>query len=316
MNNDKPHRKRPAKSSTPSVVPVSNVPDLASLPVVYPYVKYPGQDKKTKGKEASTAATTNKPSVVQPPPLTTPSQAAPSVEVQGTSAPSFGASFEPSPMVYPDDGYVCDSRYGGQLPTRFNSSQVDDREAHARADFLYHQVNRHLNPAPGYDNHFSAAYSDQGVYSQGLRTSFEEHQREFQAPTALDRMERILERIESASSASSLHQRETLQSFLGQGEFYFLFSLKLFEICSSLFFNPFHGVCRGPENLYLNFPLGSSFWKEVGWPQVSLQPTRITPKGLMSVAKYNAFLNIVSLGLILTFQPFVDLVLCNLVDMG
>jgi hypothetical protein len=235
MDSDKPHRKRPAKSSIPSAVPVSNVPDLASLPVVYPNVKYPGQDKKTKGKEASSAATTINPSAVQSPPLTTPSQAAPSVEMQSKSAPSFGASFEPSPAVYPDDGYVCDSRYGGQLPTRLNSSQVDDQEAHARADFRYHQANRRPNPAPGYGDHFSAAYSDQGAYGQGFRTSFEEHQREFQAPTALDRMERILERIESASSASSLHQRETLQSFLGQGEFHFLFSLKLFEIRSSVF---------------------------------------------------------------------------------
>jgi hypothetical protein len=100
---------------------------------------------------------------------------------------------------------------------------VDDREAQARADFRYHQANRRPNPAPGYGDHFSASYSDQGVYGQGLRTSYEEPQREFQAPTALDRMKQILERIESASSASSLHQRESLQSFLGQGEFYFLF---------------------------------------------------------------------------------------------
>jgi hypothetical protein len=219
MDNDKPHRKRPAKSS---------LPDLVSLPVVYPNVKYPGQDKKTKGKEASTAALTNKPNVVQPLPVTTPSQAAPSAEIQGTSAPFFGASFEPSCAVYPDDGYVCDGQYGGQLLTRFNSTQVDDREAHARADFRYHKANRHLNPAPGYGDHFSVAYSDQGVYGQDLRTSFE---REFQAPMALDRMERILERIESASSASSLHQRETLQSFLGQGEFLLFNYLKFALPC-------------------------------------------------------------------------------------
>jgi hypothetical protein len=172
---DKPHCERPAKPSLPSSVPVSDIFDLALLPVVYPNMKYPGQDNQTKGKGASTAASTKMPNVVLPPPLTTPSQAAPTVEDQGTTAPSFGASSDqPSYVVYPNDGYDCDGRYRGQLKTHFNSSQVDGREAQARADFRYHQANRRPNPVPGYGDHFSAAYSDQGVYGQGLRTSYEE----------------------------------------------------------------------------------------------------------------------------------------------
>jgi hypothetical protein len=93
-------------------------------------------------------------------------------------------------------------RYGGYHATCFNSSQVDDQEADARADYRYHQY-CHPTPAPGYVDAYSAPYSDPNAQGQGLRASHDEPQRESQAPQALDHMERIMERMEPASSASS-----------------------------------------------------------------------------------------------------------------
>jgi hypothetical protein len=103
-------------------------------------------------KEVLTAAlNANLPKVVPPLPLATPSQATPPVEVQGTATPSIDASSEqaPSYAVYPNDGYNCDGRYGGHLQTCYNSSQVDDCEHLARANFCYQQANCRPNPAPG-----------------------------------------------------------------------------------------------------------------------------------------------------------------------
>jgi hypothetical protein len=73
-----------------------------------------------------------------------------------------------------------------------------------------------------------APYSDPNAQGQGLRASHIELQRESQAPQALDRMERIMERIERNSSASS----KQLQAFLGQGELISLISLKFLKIYS------------------------------------------------------------------------------------
>lgn len=91
-------------------------------------------------------------SYVQPTPLTTPfsepapittQSASPLVEiatpVEGapTAEPSFdGPSTSDQRGVYPE-GYKHGERYGGRLPTRFNSSAVDDEEAAARAEWLY-----------------------------------------------------------------------------------------------------------------------------------------------------------------------------------
>jgi hypothetical protein len=148
-DHNKPPRRKPAKTSLPFALE----------------------------KEELTAALNAKlPKMVQPPPLAPPSQVlTPPVEVQGTAAPSFDASSDKaaSYAVYPNDGYDCDGRYEGHLQTRFNSSQVDDREHLARADFRYQQANRRPNPARGYVDSYSAPYSDQYVYGQGLRTSYE-----------------------------------------------------------------------------------------------------------------------------------------------
>jgi hypothetical protein len=79
---DKPHRRRPAKTSLPSA----------------------------SEKEELTAALNAKlPKVVQPPPLAPPLQAPLPVEDQGTAGPSFDASSDKaaSYAAYPNDGYNC-----------------------------------------------------------------------------------------------------------------------------------------------------------------------------------------------------------------
>jgi hypothetical protein len=196
-DHNKPSRRKPAKTSLPSA----------------------------SGKEALTTALNSKlPKLVQPAPLEPAKVFAPSVEDMGTPAPSFDASSNvaASTAAYPDEGYNYGDRYGGYQATPYNSSQVDDREHHARVEFHYQQATRRPTPAPGYVDAYSAPYSDPYVYGQGLCASNEAPQRESQALPALDRMERILERIERASSASSLQ----LQLFIGQGELFFYISLK------------------------------------------------------------------------------------------
>jgi hypothetical protein len=82
-------------------------------------------------------------------------------------------------------------------------------------------------PAPGYVDAYSAPYSDPNAHGQGLCASHDSPQRESQAPQALDRMERIMERMEHASSASS----KQLQAFLGH-ELISLISLRFLKIHS------------------------------------------------------------------------------------
>jgi hypothetical protein len=198
-------------------------------------------------KEALTTAFNSKlPKSVQPAPLKLAKVFAPSVGNLGTPAPSFNASSKvaASSTAYSDEGYDYGDRYGGYQATRYNSSQVDDREHDARADFCYQQANRRPMPAPGYVDAYSAPYSDPNAYGQCLHASFEAPQRESQAPPALDRMERILERIEGASSASSIQ----LQAFIGQGELIFFILLKFLKFtllhCISFPWSPQSGPLR------------------------------------------------------------------------
>jgi hypothetical protein len=132
---------------------------------------------------------------------------APPVEDPGTSAPLLDASSNAAASflaVYPNNGYDNEGRYRSYLGTRFNSTQVDDREHSARAEDRYQQATCWPLPAPGYVDPYSAPYSDPYAYGQGHSASYEAPQRESQAP--LERMERIRDRFGGQ-----------LQSFLGQG---------------------------------------------------------------------------------------------------
>jgi hypothetical protein len=133
----------------------------------------------------------------------------------GTAAPPYvdNSSHEAAASnIYPE-GYDYGGRYGGYQATRFKSSQLDDRECDARAEYNY-QVSRRPTSAPGYVGSYSAHFNDPNAYGQGHRASNAASQGESPAPQALNRMQRILESIERAMSASSLH----IQLFFGQGE--------------------------------------------------------------------------------------------------
>jgi hypothetical protein len=150
MDGHKPSQKKPAKTSLPSAIE----------------------------KEEMTASLNAKlPKLVQPTPLEPPPKFfAPPVEDSGTSAPLFDASSNAAALflaVYPNDGYNYEGRYGGHQPTRFNSSQVDDREHNARAEYRYQQATHRPTPAPGYVDPYSASYSDSYAYGQGHRASYE-----------------------------------------------------------------------------------------------------------------------------------------------
>jgi hypothetical protein len=143
------------------------------------------------------AATLNQklPKPVQPTPLEPPPKSfMPPVEEPGASAPLFDASSNTAtsfPAVYPNNyGYDDEGRYGYH-GTRFNSSQVDDKEHNARAEYRYQQSVRRPMPVLGWTEPYSAPYSDPNAYSHGYNASYEAPQRENQAPTAL---ERILDR--------------------------------------------------------------------------------------------------------------------------
>jgi hypothetical protein len=157
--------------------------------------------------EMATTLNQKLPKPVQPTPLEPPPKLfTPPVEEPGASAPLFDASFTMAalfPAVYPKNyGYEDESRYGYQ-GTRFNSSQVDDKEHNARAEYRYQQSVRRPMPVPGWTDPYSAPYSDPNAYSQGYNVSYEAPQRENQAPPAL---ECILNRFKGQ-----------LQSFLRQG---------------------------------------------------------------------------------------------------
>jgi hypothetical protein len=152
-----------------------------------------------------------------------------SVEVQPCSAPTFdGTSNIESQGFYPDEGYDYGERYAVYQSTHFNSSQVNDEEADARADFRYHQHRQSAQTA-GYVGAYSAPFSDPSARSRGFRASFDDSKRESQASPALDPIERIMERVKrqqaAATSASSASSAQ-LHPLIGQGEFLFSFSLK------------------------------------------------------------------------------------------
>jgi hypothetical protein len=119
------------------------------------------------------------------------------VGVQASSAPTFDgtSNLDESSGFYPDEGYDYGARYGGFQATRFNSSQVNDKEADARADFRYHRY-RQTAQAPGYVGVYSAPFIDPSARGRGFCASHDDSQRESQAPPALDRIERIMERME------------------------------------------------------------------------------------------------------------------------
>jgi hypothetical protein len=111
---------------------------------------------------------------------------------------------------------------------------MDDRECDARAEYTYHATCL-IPSAPGYSASYSAPFNVPNAYGQGHHASSASPQGESPAPQALDRMQRILESIERATSASSL----SIQLFFGQGELIlvYLISLKFLgfsEICFTL----------------------------------------------------------------------------------
>jgi hypothetical protein len=120
---NKPSRRKPAKTSLPSALE----------------------------KEAMTTSLNSKlPKSIQRAPLDPAKVFVPSVEDMGTPAPSFDASSNvaASNAAYPD--------YGSNKLTRYNSSQVDDREHHARAEFRYQHATRRPMLVPRYMDAYSA----------------------------------------------------------------------------------------------------------------------------------------------------------------
>jgi hypothetical protein len=144
------------------------------------------------------------------------------VEVQASSAPTFdGTSNLESSGFDPDEGYDYGVRYGGFQATRFNSSQVNNEEADARADLRYHR-HRQTARSPVYVGTYLAPFMDSSARSRGFRASHNDSQRESQASLALNRIERNMEHMErhqaAATSASSASLAQ-LHEFIGHGEF-------------------------------------------------------------------------------------------------
>jgi hypothetical protein len=116
---------------------------------------------------------------VQSEPLDRPATFTPPVGDLGTAAPPYK---EPSNaatvlVVYPDEGYNYGAHYRGFQAIRYNSLQVNDDEADARAEYRYQQ-HHHPMPAPGYVDAYSTPYSDPNAQGQGFCVSHIEPQRE------------------------------------------------------------------------------------------------------------------------------------------
>jgi hypothetical protein len=174
-------------------------------------------------------------SYVQPTPLTTPfsepasittQSAPPSVEVatpvEGapTTEPSFDGPSTSDPRgVYPER-YEHGERYGGRLPTRFNSSAVDDEEAATRAEWLYQsqrQASRMVTYGGPYNHPLPSARGS------GLRASYDGRERESQSFPALDCIEGIMERMErhlAASTPAPVASPAHHHALPGQDKFY------------------------------------------------------------------------------------------------
>jgi hypothetical protein len=168
---------------------------------------------------------------VQPAPLTEESQelapipapsAPPSVKVvapvekQPSKAPSFiGPSNYGSRGVY-TEGYD----YGGRQSTRYNSLLVDDEEADARVKWLY-QTQRQASRMPAYGGPFQHPFPS--ARGGGLCASFDDRQRESQAIPALDRIEKVMERMErqlAASTSASMASSAQHHALPGLGKFH------------------------------------------------------------------------------------------------
>jgi hypothetical protein len=205
---------------------------------------------------------------VQPTPLEPPPKPfIPPVEELGVSAPLFNASSNMAasfPAVYPNNyGYDDESGRYGNPGTRFNSSQVDDTEHNARAEYRYQQGVRRPMPAPGWTDPYSAPYSDPNAYSQGYNASYEAPQRENQVPPAL---EHILNRFLGPASVVS---QARLVDFL-----YFVEIIKIHSClpCISFPWSP-------PLGLYSL----ESCWAAAGFPR----PVPNHASGLVPVARYS-----------------------------
>jgi hypothetical protein len=152
--------------------------------------------------------------VVQPTPLEPP----PSFD----QPPGDLGTAAPSPSAFPDgmaaqDDFAHGDHYGGYQATAFNSSAVNDRELDARNEYHYQQglhARAATSSVQGYPAQYSAPFYQADAYGRDHRAS-PASAREIPHP-ALDRMERIMQGIERASTASSL----AIQKFVGQGEFY------------------------------------------------------------------------------------------------
>jgi hypothetical protein len=83
---------------------------------------------------------------VQPAPLEPPQVFAPPVGDLGTAAPPYEDA--PSNMVASSNACPDGYDYGGYQATRFNSSQVDNRECDARVEYRYHQATHALRLRP------------------------------------------------------------------------------------------------------------------------------------------------------------------------
>jgi hypothetical protein len=151
--------------------------------------------------------------VVQPTPLETPPSSIQPPGGLGTAAPNPSAL----PTGATAQGTHGD-HYSGYLFTTFNSSAVDDREVDSRNEYLYQQglysTRAATSSTQGYPAQYSAPFYQADAYGRDHRAYPASSAREIPHP-ALDRMERIMEGIAHASTASSV----AIQQFVGQGEF-------------------------------------------------------------------------------------------------
>jgi hypothetical protein len=149
---------------------------------------------------------------VQPAPLETlPSSVQP---------PGGSGTAAPNPSAFPAGATaqgIHGDHYGGYLSTSFNSSAVDDRKVDSRNEYLYQQglySRAATSSTQGYPAQYSAPFYQADAYGRDHRAYPASSAREIPHP-ALDRMERIMEGIARASTASSV----AIQQFVGQGEF-------------------------------------------------------------------------------------------------
>jgi hypothetical protein len=172
------------------------------------------EEKEAMTAELEKARLKDKRPVVQPTPLEPPPHFHPPVEDLGTAAPPLSTHpIGASASAVDPDGYNFGDRYGGYQATRFNSTLLDDRESDARAEYNFHATRR-ISSAPGFLASFTTPFHDPNAYGQGHRASSAAPQGESPAPQALNQMQKILESIERATSASS----HSIQSFFSQGE--------------------------------------------------------------------------------------------------